>query len=214
MDGAEDDHSIEDVNWADSCLVKVSDNEWDSLKNSLLEILDSVEPSADNTDNLYAEANLLDEESPLKFDDDDAEGTINYNFSTSSDEEEEDDDENSTHSVKGKKFNKFRSRTNLGNSSVPVIHEFQENTYDFGLDFSFTESILEPSAGEIFKVWDLDIPDEEDELLTNLNKALVDSSLQSIKEDDLDLNGFSNSIDEVIMGMTDLKLDSNPDEAY
>ncbi|KAJ6365219.1 hypothetical protein OIU76_030065 [Salix suchowensis] len=48
-----------------------------------------------------------------------------------------------------------------------------------GLDMGFTASDTEPSTEDVFKVWDLGIPDEEDELIKQLNKVLAENPAQS-----------------------------------
>ncbi|KAJ6402882.1 hypothetical protein OIU84_014897 [Salix udensis] len=52
-------------------------------------------------------------------------------------------------------------------------------TDDEDLDMGFAASDTVPSTEDVFKVWDLGIPDEEDELIKQLNKALAENPAQS-----------------------------------
>jgi hypothetical protein len=69
---------------------------------------------------------------------------------------------------------------------------------------------LEQASENIFKVWDLDIPSEEGELVKQLKKALSENSLRTEPSafDDLgkgkDLKEAS--LDDLIAGIADLSL--------
>ncbi|KAL3644377.1 hypothetical protein CASFOL_012309 [Castilleja foliolosa] len=78
---------------------------------------------------------------------------------------------------------------------------------------------LEQSKEDIFKIWDLEIPDEEDiGLIKQLNKALVESSLDPVLSvsdvDDDDSKAWKQlekdeSLDDLITGIADLSLSPN-----
>ena len=82
-----------------------------------------------------------------------------------------------------------------------------------GLVMGFTASDIEPSTEDVFKVWDLGIPDEEDELIKQLNKALTENPAQSTPSSDDDPAAGKNlkeeSLDTSIHGISDLSLDQH-----
>nr|TKS11566.1 hypothetical protein D5086_0000071900 [Populus alba] len=82
-----------------------------------------------------------------------------------------------------------------------------------GLDMGFTASDTEPSTEDIFKVWGSGIPDEEDELIKQLNKALAANPVQSTPSSS-DVSGAwkdlkEESLDTLIHGIADLSLDQH-----
>ncbi|GER42297.1 replicase large subunit [Striga asiatica] len=96
---------------------------------------------------------------------------------------------------------------------------YNENSRDLGLSddetgFVFQTNELDQPAKDIFKVWDLDLPPEEDDddLVKQLNKALGENSLDSrssTSDDNVtkawkDLPG--KSLDDLISGIADLAL--------
>ncbi|KAJ4964406.1 hypothetical protein NE237_024345 [Protea cynaroides] len=77
---------------------------------------------------------------------------------------------------------------------------------DVGLD-SWVTSEIDASSDDIFKVWDLDTPSEEDELVKQLKAALAESSLlvtPSTPAGDTDLN--VEALNDLIAGVADLSL--------
>ena len=116
--------------------------------------------------------------------------------------------------------------TKLKNNTLQSI-PFERNpflpTYTEGLKESGrTESMLdlgssaydvEPSTEDIFRVWDLDIPAEDGELVKQLNKALTDNSFESIPSTLNDSGAWKDleeqSVDNLIAGISDLSLHGN-----
>ena len=116
--------------------------------------------------------------------------------------------------------------TKLKNNTLQSI-TFERNpflpTYTEGLKESGrTESMLdlgssaydvEPSTEDIFRVWDLDIPAEDGELVKQLNKALTDNSFESIPSTLNDSGAWKDleeqSVDNLIAGISDLSLHGN-----
>ncbi|KAJ6346091.1 hypothetical protein OIU78_008680 [Salix suchowensis] len=153
--------SPEDVAWVDSCLVndrEISDGDWSSLKDVLVEILslqpESHDSSEPGTDDLPRAADVL---------------------MLPSDE-----------------------AVNL-QSSVVTDYEVEDMIRSHQLRISL-------------KVWDLDIPDEEDELVKQLNKALSENPAQSTPPSDdsgvlKDLK--EESLDSLINSIADLSLDQH-----
>ncbi|XP_028105377.1 uncharacterized protein LOC114304332 isoform X2 [Camellia sinensis] len=175
--------SPEDVAWADSCLIKdseISDAGSDGFTGGTdFESLPSIE---------------------------EAQTPPHLGRTVDNDDDNDDDDdvlhneveENSDDYIVLNKVDKLKSRTKLGNPFLPNYSEDVkeiENT-DLGLDLGFPVFERESLGADIFRVWDLDIPDEEDgELVKQLNKALVESSVRSMP-----------SLDDLIAGISDLSL--------
>ncbi|KAH8510640.1 hypothetical protein H0E87_008254 [Populus deltoides] len=190
--------SPEDVAWVDSCLVKdpeISDGDWSSLKDVLLEILslqpeshDSSEPGNDDlprgTDilmHLSNEAENLQSRVVTDDEGDLSETSLEHAFSPNY---KEDDDPK---------------------MCLPV---------GSGLDMGFTASDIEPSTKDIFKVnLGFGIPDEEDELIKQLNKALAENPVQSTPSSSDDSGARKDlkeeSLDTLIHGIADLSLDQH-----
>ncbi|GMP37742.1 hypothetical protein CsSME_00009300 [Camellia sinensis var. sinensis] len=203
--------SPEDVAWADSCLIKdseISDGNWDSLKAALLNCLDITTSQHDSLGFSAAGSDGFtggtDFESLPSIEE--AQTPPNLGRTVDNDDDNDDDDdvlhneveENSDDYIVLNKVDKLKSRTKLGNPFLPnyseVVKEI-ENT-DLGLDLGFPVFERESLGADIFRVWDLDIPDEEDgELVKQLKKALVESSVRSMP-----------SLDDLIAGISDLSL--------
>lgn len=203
--------SPEDVAWVDSCLIKdpeVSDSDWNSLKDALLEIL-NVQPNALGTSgagNVVFPSRADMEMLPSN---DEAENALlpttdDYPIPINEVEENCDDIPDN------QKAHNFRSRAYLGNVFLPSYNE-ENQRESRNTDLSSLGDEIEPSTDDIFKVWDLEIPAEEDELIQQLNKALTDISSPSIPAsfDDLgkwkDLKG--ELLDDLVSGIADLSLD-------
>ncbi|CAL5377097.1 unnamed protein product [Camellia sinensis] len=203
--------SPEDVAWADSCLIKdseISDGNWDSLKAALLNCLDITTSQHDSLGFSAAGSDGFtggtDFESLPSIEE--AQTPPNLGRTVDNDDDNDDDDdvlhneveENSDDYIVLNKVDKLKSRTKLGNPFLPNYSEDVkeiENT-DLGLDLGFPVFERESLGADIFRVWDLDIPDEEDgELVKQLNKALVESSVRSMP-----------SLDDLIAGISDLSL--------
>ncbi|XP_052725923.1 uncharacterized protein LOC128194376 [Vigna angularis] len=159
--------SPEDLAWADSCLVKdssdISETDWVPLKSSLLEIISSqtkfsredieIPPHRISSESISVELNQQSSTSDGRGL---SESSSTYNVNslsmlveTSTDEILDDET-----SVNLPSFNPF----------LPTYNENlkEEKTIDFGLDLDSSSYETEQLADNIFKIWDLDIPSEED----------------------------------------------------
>jgi len=218
--------SPEDVAWADSCLVKddeISDGDWSSLKDVLLEILslqpESLDSSEPGTDDLPRAADVLmlpsDEavnlQSSVVIDNEVA--TINKELEMKSKgfPINEETDVSSSQLFQGD-----FSETSLKHAFSPNYKEDDDSKMSLpdgsGLDMAFSAYDTEPSTEDIFKVWDLGIPDEEDELVKQLNKALSENPVHSTPPSDdsgvlKDLK--EESLDSLINGIAELSLDQH-----
>ncbi|KAK2978286.1 hypothetical protein RJ640_017137 [Escallonia rubra] len=107
------------------------------------------------------------------------------------------------------------SRSNLENVFLPTYREDQRETEgsDAEGDWGFQSSVVEPSTEDIFKVWDLKIPAEEDELFEQLKKAFSESHSQPTPPTSDDSGVWKgpkeHSLDDLISGFTDLSLNQS-----
>ncbi|KAF8020570.1 hypothetical protein BT93_G1105 [Corymbia citriodora subsp. variegata] len=208
----EDLLSSEDIAWIDSCLIKdpeILESSWDSLKDALLGVLDS-QPDFINHSLMESDDSLIEDdaeiltpskisvykrnESPGRTVEDlismDKKEVRTVEDLISMDKEETDGESTpfgDNPSLQG----------SLRNAFQPNFQEFPEERTndDSGLNVEAPETEL--SSAEIFKVWDLDVPDEEDNFAKELNKALAGSSM----EDDI--------LQNLVAGIADLSLEQD-----
>ncbi|XP_057966120.1 uncharacterized protein LOC131156440 isoform X2 [Malania oleifera] len=214
----EDVLSPEDVAWADSCLIRdpdvseISENNWNSLKDALLEILSS-EPKSLGSSATGADYFSRGSDSNTLHSTKEAE--------TAPSPERTTDDFFPMNEERVKMGNDgpvdegtdtLQPQTSLKNPFLPNYKDKvpEIDNADQGLDFDFPAYEVEPSSENIFKVWDLGIPEEEVELLVQLKKALPENGFQSIPWT-LDAPGAwkeSNDepVDNLIAGIADLSL--------
>lgn len=101
--------------------------------------------------------------------------------------------------------------TSDGDPFLPTYKEGERGSVspDLGLDLDPFAVEIEPLSDDIFKVWDLGVPDEEDELITQLKKALAETSSASMPSTIDDSGTWEDeSLDNLIAGVADLSLDS------
>ena len=100
----------------------------------------------------------------------------------------------------------------------PFLPTYTEGLKESGrtesmLDLGSSAYDVEPSTEDIFRVWDLDIPAEDGELVKQLNKALTDNSFESIPSTLNDSGAWKDleeqSVDNLIAGISDLSLHGN-----
>lgn len=219
--------SPEEVAWADSCLNKDADStetDWSSVQDVLLEILSShrgepdyavAESVGQTTDDeiLNSRSNV----ESLGFrrgsdeDEDLIDGDIGEAESLGSSEEEEEDYDDL---MVGNRKARARAKRRLKSVFQPHYTEdsVKEESPDSDLHSSFTMDELEPSSEDLFKVWDLEIPDEEDEFTTELNEALceIPPPNESTVDGPTSLEDFVNvSVDDLIAGLGDLSLEQD-----
>jgi hypothetical protein len=210
--------SAEDIAWADSCLVKDPENSndnWDSLKDALLEIFssqpESLNASASVSDGFPegTDVELLpsnEEKENVQF-----QGRTENDL-VLIDEEAKTDGDGFPIKLKN---NSLQSLAFEGNPFLPTymegLKEIKGIESKLGLGSSTYE--MEPSTEDIFRVWDLDIPAEEDELDIQLNKVLAEGSFESIPSTSNDSSAWKDleeePLDNLIAGMADLSLNQN-----
>lgn len=222
--------SVEDAAWVDSCLIKESEileSNWNTLTDALLEILSSqpglLDSSASASDGLCVESDI---EMPTL-----SEGAKADPFPGVEAETEafpvttlndilpinEDSEPKSENIAIKEEVNEFQSLAFVGNPFLPSYSDDlkEPETIELGTDTSSSLYEIEPSTDDIFRVWDLDIPVEEDELVKQLNKALEESSPQSKPSSTLDDDSGAwkdfteESIHDIIAGISDLSLKQN-----
>ncbi|XP_043709886.1 uncharacterized protein LOC122658825 isoform X2 [Telopea speciosissima] len=193
--------SSEDAAWVDSCLVydpELSNSGWDALKDALLDIVNYQSNSHFET--METENGSLSRETPgelLPMIEDEEAGTAPYL------EGNDDDLLRASEKVETATY-----RSYLRSDFLLNPHDPGENcNTDVGIDSWFTNEI-HSSSGDIFKVWDLDTPTEEDELVKQLKEALAESSPLSILSapDVRGTDSNDEALDDLVAGIADLSL--------
>lgn len=176
--------SPEDVAWADYCLIKdldASDIGWDSLKRAFSEIIDlqsyiDLSSVAENG----ADMKTTQAEIPCSIgDSEDLQGALNGIGHMYEDMESSNTLTNNDANLSAENLElPMHPESHLGNAfrpdfkdEIPAIEPIDP---DFDPDFSVVD--LEVPFDGIFRVWDLDTPNEEDELTVQLKKAIAGSA--------------------------------------
>lgn len=217
--------SAEDLAWVDSCLVKdpeAPDGNWDALRDALLEIVDalpeSVSYSSSGIDGPSVgtdiEMHRPDEEATAQSQKND------HDVVPANEESETNNDSYPTNKRTGIPVSKLFEGVDTidsfkGNPFLPTYKEGESESVGeaiaLGADLNSLAFETEPLSERIFKVWDLGVPDEEDELITQLNKALAGTSSWSGPSGFDDSGTWKDRKDEslnsLIAGIADLSLD-------
>ncbi|XP_030531904.1 uncharacterized protein LOC115741981 isoform X2 [Rhodamnia argentea] len=206
--------SAEDMAWIDSCLIKdpeILESSWDSLKDALLGVLDS-QPDFINYSSMESDDSLIEDDNQIL-----TPSNISVYKRTESPgrtvedlismDKEETDDESTP-------FGDSPSlHCSLRNAFQPNFQEFPEErtTDDSGLNVEAHETEL--SSAEIFKVWDLDVPDEEDDFAKELNKAISGSSIQpspsQLESSIAQKDSKDDILENLVAGIADLSLEQD-----
>lgn len=205
--------SPDDVAWADSCLTNdpdISEPNLDSLKKALMEFVSyHSEPLETSTARRWGSGIELSPSSEEK--------DTSKNFEIHVDEVPINEAaENNNDDIKEKTDTPL-SGSYLDKAFLPSYKdEMREIQYssDSDADLVFPEFAME-SSSEIFKVWDLGLPVEEDVFMKQLNKALANSSLKKVTstfDDSAAGKGFEDdSIDDLVASIADLSLKQRSD---
>lgn len=204
--------SPEDVAWADSCLISdlaILDHGMDSLKHVLLDTYPSqMIFSAVMKDDSPQESCIFPtiEETGISGIVDD---TI-YDFSPTNEQE----GDTTRHLINNVDTDTSWSRINLENVFSPTYNEDVRlvEPSDSEVDSEFSAFVEENLDDYIFKVWELDIPDEEDGLFKQLNKALVGSFVDSTPPASENVGVLIDKLlDDIVSGLDDLSLNPSTD---
>ncbi|PRQ24025.1 hypothetical protein RchiOBHm_Chr6g0267851 [Rosa chinensis] len=204
--------SPEDIAWVDSCLIKesdISDDNWNSLKAALVEILDSHPESLGSSSGI---SNELHGETDIEIHPS-SEETEPNRFSIREELETLNDDVQTNDNIAiSKKAYDLQSFTFEGNPFLPGYKDelgVTENL-ELGVNKDSWAPEIEPSTEDIFKVWNLEVPEEEDELVKQLNNALEEVLPQSLPSSFADSDAHKNleetSVNDLIAGIADLSL--------
>ncbi|KAK6946338.1 hypothetical protein RJ641_013890 [Dillenia turbinata] len=202
---------LDDIAWADSCLiggVDIENSDWSSMKNTLLEILGSepdlfVSAAASSTD-IEILPSAEEPDSPPSF-----EASDDESDSTDEVEIEQLLEKYGNLSIK-KGTSVFKLGTPSGDRALRSHFDYMKGSGDIyqDLEFKFSEVNLEDSSRDIFKVWEFDFPNQEQELVTQLWKAVGEDSFkppgsfeQVIKDFDKD-----EMLDDLVAGVADISL--------
>lgn len=206
--------SPEDVAWADSCLINdlaTSDHGMDSLKYALLDTFPSQTFfSAVMRDDSPQESRIFPtiEEAGIS-------GIVD---DTSFDVSPTIEQANTTrHQINNKNRDSFWPRINSENFFCPTYNEDLRLVEASGseVDSEFSTFVEENLDDYIFKVWELDIPDDEYEIVKQLNKALAGSSLDSTPSASENLLVLDDKLlTNIISGLDDLSLSPTTDLNY
>ncbi|CAN4112452.1 unnamed protein product [Withania somnifera] len=204
--------SSEDVAWADSCLVSdlaISDRGMDSLKHALLDTFPSKTIfSSVMRDDSPQESRVFPTIEEIGIS-----GIVDNTIYDVSPTNEQ--DANTTHHlINNKDTDNFMSRINSENEFLPISNEDLRlvEASDSEVDSQFAKLVEEELNDDIFKVWELDIQDEEDELVKQLYEALGGSSLDfspSASENLLVMD--DKLLDDIISGLDGLSLSPTTD---
>nr|KYP41503.1 hypothetical protein KK1_037121 [Cajanus cajan] len=226
--------SPEDLAWVDSCLVKdsdISESDWIPMQHALLEIISSQFQSL-NTEGEDMEIppyNISSECTTVQLNEHSSTSDGKHLFKPSSSSDKKHLSElSSIYNVNPLLRMAVETSTNeilddektrtlpSFNPFLPTYNEdLKENeTVDFGVnnpDSSSNE--MEQLAENIFKIWDLDIPSEEGELVNQLDNALSENSFQTVPSSLGDLVKWKdikeNSLDDLTAAIADLSLNKN-----
>lgn len=199
--------SAEDVAWADSCIISdlaILDHGMDSLKHvSLDTFLSETIFSAVMRDDSPQDSRIFPtiEETGISGIVDD---TI-YDFSPTNEQE----GDTTRHLIINKDTDTIWSRINSENVFSPTYNEDARlvEASDSEVDSEFPTFVEENLDDYIFKIWELDIPDEEDGLVKQLKKALAGSFVNSTPPASENLEVLADKLlDDVISGLDDLSL--------
>ncbi|GAB2291752.1 hypothetical protein Dimus_026004 [Dionaea muscipula] len=218
--------SLEDVAWADSCVInkdsEASESDWDSLKDSLLEILDLQTQL--NFSSMANDADMRATESEIIFQSigniEDAAG-----YSKGAPDDDDDDfmeDEAGSSGISTNHDHTDLSSKNPDGATCPkkrLVNAFRPDfrdelpaigNTDLGFDPGFSvDDDSEVLPNDIFKVWDLGTSEEEDEFTKQLSKALAGISspatTPSVHDDSLDLVNETVD-DDITAGIAHLSL--------
>lgn len=212
--------SREDIAWVNSCLIENPEDSdsWASLKDALLEIVSSdfrsFYSSAAVSDGLPEGADVeilpsFEEAETVQFQGETLDDLVLINRKT---------ERYSDHLPRKFKNNSLRrkSLTLKGNPFLPTYTEGmkESESTEPKLDLGTSAYGMDPSTEDIFRVWDLDIPAEEDELGKQLNKAaLTESSFKPTPSTLTDIEvstDFEEAFhDHLVSGMANLSLNQN-----
>ncbi|KAI3824773.1 hypothetical protein L1987_06244 [Smallanthus sonchifolius] len=160
----QDTLSAEDLAWADSCLIEdpeISETNMDSLNEALLYILDQHSEIHGASANEQANSND-------KIDPENSHLVIEEVTSHTAEKSVDQDVKQESHDA----ISILKKQPFLPNFNDDMMNiQYSDDDDDAG--FVLSEFVTEPRSDEdIFKVWDLDIPVEEDELDKQLKEAL------------------------------------------
>lgn len=203
--------SLEDVNWAESCLIKDVElsETWTSLMDALTEAFSS---HPDTLASSTAEIDALSPAIDFKISSESLEKPVRTVYDIVPNLTNEELEKNSDKHLTDETTDFFGSRAENRNGFIPTYKEDLSEVDNFDADFdsSFPAFVMVPTTEDIFKVWDLEIPTEEDEITKQL-KTLSGGTSKSAPSD-FDDSGVSKesteeSVDDLIAGILNLSLD-------
>lgn len=215
--------SPEDIAWVDSCLIKESetfDGDWNSMTDALLKILSCQTTGVHNYSATDGSLQEKDVEMLTSTESAEADGFLEIKTETEEFPRSPNDRlsinneaESSSDGSQNRDVNDLHSLAFVGNPFLPSYVEGLSETQAIELKTESSSSVddIKPVTDDIFRVWDLNIPAEENELDKQLNKVLEESDpqLRQLAFDDSgprkDLK--EESLDDVIAAIANISLD-------
>lgn len=210
--------SLEDVNWADSCLVndaEESDPKWAFLLDALAEALSShPDAPASRASKRYTLTEGIDIAiTPTGKETEPSVSLETAAFDSASIPAKELENNSDKYPINDQSDTSPLETTNE-NVFLPTYKEGTREVDDFDAEFDtyFPVYVMEPRNENIFQEWDIDIPDVEDELTKQLDKIL--SGVNTSQSDPLNFDDTGvwevsrgRSIDDLVAGLIDLSID-------
>ncbi|CAM8907104.1 unnamed protein product [Rhodiola kirilowii] len=179
--------SSEDLAWVDSCLVPDSDvpsvGSWDLVRDALLDVLSSQ--TVTNFESSDSGIPLSPVER-VQHVDEETNGLFEEELEEKTDE-----------------IGDLVKELQFGNAFLPTykegVNESRTVEDEDNLGFVLDEDETELSVDEIFKVWELELPSEESDFVTQLNKALKSVGFKPSNPFGTSYETFPLSVDDVAM---------------
>ncbi|XP_062076901.1 uncharacterized protein LOC133781829 [Humulus lupulus] len=217
---------LEDIAWVNSRLIKESeipDGNWNSVSDALLEILSS-KPGLYNSASVSDECSQDKDVEMVTCTESAEDGQLSGTRTESGEESprhannllsiiEEAGSSSDISPIRDP--NDSQSVTFVGNPFLPSYIEGSSatETAELETDPSYSVDEIEPLADDIFKVWDLSIPAEENELDKQLNKILEESDPQLkpsiLNDSDIQKDLKEVSLDDVIAAIAEISINEN-----
>lgn len=198
--------SPEDVAWADSCLTKdadILDSGWNSMKDALLETLSAQHDTSAHERDEFSEPKMEIFSSIA------VKSGISTVVSSKGAQTSRGDQ------LSRAKTDDFWSRHGIEYAFVPSYNNSLKDLGISDLDLGLVVQAfqLDQSTEDIFRIWDLGIPREEDDFVKQFNGAFAESYLEpmpSVSDHSVASKGLNDeSLGDLISGIADLSLRPN-----
>ncbi|KAL2327673.1 hypothetical protein Fmac_021100 [Flemingia macrophylla] len=224
--------SPEDLAWVDSCLVKdseISESDWIPMQNALLEIFCSQFQSfsTEGEDMEIPPCSISSDCTTVELNQQSSTSDVKRLSEPSSSDGKHLSEPSSAYDVNPLLRMAVETSTDNivndeKNGSLPSLNPFlptyneelkENEAADLGRYMDSPSYEMEQLAENIFKIWDLDIPSEEGELINQLDKAISENSFQTVAssfDDSVKWKDIKeSSLDDLTAAIADLSLNKN-----